>query len=523
MSQKANESSDGSRPVEPITSPSGLNLNLNPKPPEPRRVSKRAAGAIGVVAILLLLAFAYGGYRRTKTAQATADRTGIPSALAPATAAGSEFTKAIPAGDAAAGQLKAPEESRSKDRGGVAACGSDPRTGKPYRFDPSTGAPCDRRESACGLDPKTGQRYRYDPLTGHPCDGQLASVERVVIRRAPPAPQPSQPNPEERRLQELYKQEQEAMQAPTSVHLANASSINSLSGSSNPTSQNDLAQVAALGAALNNSRGTDQPNFNSAFIPSSTQSGSSDYDTQNMQTRKEQFIETAAAKKTDDYLRSTRTAPLSEYEIKAGWEIPAVLEQSLNSDLPGEIKALVMSNVYDTASGQYLLIPQGSRLIGKYDARVAYGQDGVQVVWNRIVFPDASSVDLSGMVGLDSHGNSGLRDKVDRHYKRLFGFAALTSAFTAAFEISQRGNQSVLATPSASESATSAVGRELSETGAQITRRNLNVQPTIKVAAGYKFTVRVNRDILFDAPYEPESADPEVIKPQLELRKRGGQ
>ncbi len=81
MSQKANESSDGSRPVEPITSPSGLNLNLNPKPPEPRRVSKRAAGAIGVVAILLLLAFAYGGYRRTKTAQATADRTGIPSAL----------------------------------------------------------------------------------------------------------------------------------------------------------------------------------------------------------------------------------------------------------------------------------------------------------------------------------------------------------------------------------------------------------------------------------------------------------
>ena len=154
-----------------------------------------------------------------------------------------------------------------------------------------------------------------------------------------------------------------------------------------------------------------------------------------MQTRKEQFLQSASAKKTEDYLKSIRTAPLSEYEIKAGWEIPAVLEQSLNSDLPGEIKALVMSNVYDTATGRYLLIPQGSRLIGQYDARVAYGQDGVQVVWNRIIFPDASSIDLSGMVGLDSHGNSGLRDKVDRHYKRLFGFAALTSAFTAAFQI----------------------------------------------------------------------------------------
>jgi type IV secretory pathway VirB10-like protein len=249
---------------------------------------------------------------------------------------------------------------------------------------------------------------------------------------------------------------------------------------------------------------------------------SGDYESQNMQTSKEQFLEAASARKTDDYLTSIRKAPLSEYEIKAGWEIPAVLEQSLNSDLPGEIKALVMSNIYDTATGRYLLIPQGSRLIGQHDARVAYGQDEVQVVWNRIIFPDASSIDLAGMVGLDSHGNAGLRDKVDRHYKRLFGFAALTSAFTAAFEISQRRNQNILTTPSASETMSSAVGQELSETGAQITRRNLNVQPTLKVPAGYNFTVRVNRDILFDAPYEPENADPELVKPQRELRKRPG-
>jgi type IV secretion system protein TrbI len=150
-----------------------------------------------------------------------------------------------------------------------------------------------------------------------------------------------------------------------------------------------------------------------------------------MQTRKEAFLTASRSQKAGDYLRSTRSAPLGSYEIKAGWEIPAVLEQSVNSDLPGELKALVMSNVYDTASGRFLLIPQGSRLIGRYDSRVAYGQDGVQVVWDRIIYPDASSVDINGMVGLDSHGNAGLRDKVDRHYKRLFGFAALTSIFTA--------------------------------------------------------------------------------------------
>ena len=121
---------------------------------------------------------------------------------------------------------------------------------------------------------------------------------------------------------------------------------------------------------------------------------------------------TAGGRQTDDYLRSIRAAAMYRGMIKAGWEIPAVLEQSINSDLPGELKALVTSNVYDTATGMYLLIPQSSRLIGQYDSRVSYGQDGVQVAWSRIIFPDASAIDLNGIVSLDSHGNAGLRDKV---------------------------------------------------------------------------------------------------------------
>lgn len=213
---------------------------------------------------------------------------------------------------------------------------------------------------------------------------------------------------------------------------------------------------------------------------------------------------------------------MSEYEIKAGWEIPAVLEQSLNSDLPGDIKALISSNVFDTATGRYLLIPQGARLVGKYDSRIAYGQDGVQVVWDRVMFPDASSIDINGMVGLDAHGNSGLRYDVDHHYKRLFGFAALTSAFTAAFDLSQRNTQTALAYPSVTDTTAAAVGQELSQTGAMITRRNLNVQPTIKVPAGYKFTVRVNRDILFDAPYQPIGANPLPMPDPRKLNRRSG-
>jgi type IV secretion system protein VirB10 len=151
-----------------------------------------------------------------------------------------------------------------------------------------------------------------------------------------------------------------------------------------------------------------------------------------------------------------------------------------------------------------LLIPQGARLLGTYNSQVTYGQKGLQVIWTRIIFPDGSAVDLDGMVGNDAKGNSGFRFDVDNHYKRLVGMALLTSLFAAGIEISQRrDNSSVLTTPTAGQAATAAVGQQLGELGVEVTRRNLNVQPTIKIPIGYRFNVRVNRDMLFEAPYEP--------------------
>jgi type IV secretion system protein TrbI len=439
--------------------------------------------AIVSMIVLLLLAFAYGGYRRTLTNQAAARNAGLPRNVTPATQAGTEFMQATPAGTVPMNRSHVDELH-------------PPDTSPSYAT------------ASCGADPKTGQPYRFNPQTGQLCDG--LPQERVVIRQpnamsaqTVPATPVHEETPEERRLAAAYQREQEAIQAPTSIR-GSASSFGT--GNSAPavrSGSDDLSQVEALSRALGARQGGD-----SLALPNGRPT-ENDYDAQNMQSRKEAFLTAGRNRQADDYLRSTREAPLSRYEIKAGWEIPAVLEQSLNSDLPGELKALVTSNVYDTATGLYLLIPQGSRLIGKYDSHVSYGQDGIQVAWSRIIYPDASSVDLDGMMGLDSHGNSGLRDKVDRHYLRIVGFSVLTSMFTAAFEISQRSSQSALTYPTPTQTAGSAVGQELSQTGAQITRRNLNVQPTIKVPAGYKFTVRVNRDILVEAPYEPVQADSE--------------
>jgi type IV secretion system protein TrbI len=234
-----------------------------------------------------------------------------------------------------------------------------------------------------------------------------------------------------------------------------------------------------------------------------TDSDNGGYSDQNMQDQKAAFLANARKDSRGNEMRASRLRPSSKYEIKAGWDIPAVLEQALNSDLPGEIRALVRENVYDTASGNYLLIPQGSRLVGLYDSRIAYAQDAVTVVWNRVIFPDGSSIDLEGMAGQDAQGRSGLRHDVDNHYRRLVGFALLTSGFSAAFRLSQSSRGSVLGYPSAAETAGSSVGSELSRLGADVTRRNLNVQPTIKVPVGFRFNVRVNRDLLFEAPYRP--------------------
>ncbi len=484
--------------VRGTESPDGL--DLHPEPRKVVRISRRAGMAIVFVVVGLLFAFAYGGYRRTQRAQTAARDAGLPKNVVPATQAGGEFSKNIPDGTAPFArkgltELQAPPTSIQEK---------------------------EKAAGACGSNPQTGQLYRFNPQTGQPCDG--LPQERVVVRQAPAHVQVSPPpialheaTAEEKRLTAAYAREQEARLAPTNIRASSSTSDFAAPVPPGRSGPNDLAQVAALTRAV----GSRTAEASAIDGDSRSPAAESEYEGQNMQTRKEAFLKAARTRQRDDYLTVARTAPLSLFEIKAGWEIPAVLEQNLNSDLPGELKALVMASVYDTATGRYLLIPQGSRLVGKYDSRVAYGQDGVQVAWNRIIFPDASSIDLSGMVGLDSHGNAGLRDKVDRHYARIIGFSALTSLFTAAFEISQRRNQSVLAYPSPGEAASGAVGRDLSQTGSQITRRNLNVQPTIKVPVGYKFTVRVNRDILFEAPYQPMQADPQPLPAgEKELRQR---
>jgi type IV secretion system protein TrbI len=233
--------------------------------------------------------------------------------------------------------------------------------------------------------------------------------------------------------------------------------------------------------------------------------GVSGADDQNQQGDKAAFLAKSHQQSEANFQTVSRVQPLTNYEIKAGWDIPATLEQAMNSDLPGDVRGIVRENVYDTATGKYLLIPQGSRVIGMYNSRVAYGQGSVQVVWTRLIYPDGSSIELGGLNGQDVRGLSGFRDKVDNHYVRLFGFALMTSAFAAGIELTQnQSNTGFVITPQ--QAATQAVGQQLGQLGMEITRRNLNIQPTVKISIGYRFTIRVRKDLVFDRPYGAERA-----------------
>jgi type IV secretory pathway VirB10-like protein len=306
---------------------------------------------------------------------------------------------------------------------------------------------------------------------------------------------------EQRRIDE-YKREMDAMEAPTSIK----GTLPSKAANAASTSQPDPLQ--AIQAALINARAAQSLSSSaqpaSLQIAGSSQDQRTDYERQNDQQQKAGFG-AQNAKDEASSLASKRSAPVSRYEIEAGWLIPAVLEQQLNSDLPGLIRALVRENVYDSATGRYIFIPAGSTLIGIYNSHIGYGQNALQAVWRRAIFPDGSSISIGGFEGDDSQGAAGFRDQVDNHWSRILSGALLTSLFAAGIELSQGTNSSVLQSPNVGQQAGQAVGQQVGQLGVEVTRRNLNVQPTIIVRPGYRFFVRVEKDMLFDGPYSPRA------------------
>lgn len=200
----------------------------------------------------------------------------------------------------------------------------------------------------------------------------------------------------------------------------------------------------------------------------------------------------------------TRQPALSPYEIKAGTLLPAILHTEINSDLPGALRAWVAEDVHDSVRGQHLIVPRGSILLGTYNNRVVWGERRILVSFDRLLFPDGSSITLPGELGADGLGASGFQDKVNNHYGRIFGSAALISVISAGATVATREDRDQPSLELGVEDELRlALGRDLSRAATSLFRRNLNIAPTLEARPGFRFNVFLTQDLAFPEGYRP--------------------
>jgi type IV secretion system protein VirB10 len=167
----------------------------------------------------------------------------------------------------------------------------------------------------------------------------------------------------------------------------------------------------------------------------------------------------------------------------------------MKSDLPGTVRAQVVENVFDSPKGDYLLIPQGAILFGRYSSQVSFGQTRMQVIWTRLIFPNGNSIVLDHLPGADTEGYSGLEDDVDEHWGSLLKAALLSTVLSVGAEAGTSDNENNLA-----QAIRAGASQSINQTGEQIVERNLNVQPTLTERFGLPVTVTVDRDLVLQ-PY----------------------
>ncbi|MEW6453853.1 MAG: TrbI/VirB10 family protein [Pseudomonadota bacterium] len=332
----------------------------------------------------------------------------------------------------------------------------------------------ENRPTADGL---TGlpRDYTGIPRLGPPLPGDLgrpilsAQNQGQPIPAGGPLPQPGMTPEEQRRLQEIEAARLSKLFAATAIRISAPIAPAVTSTAPRPT----LAMPA------------EAPPLDPNAV-------------QNMQDRKLAFVNGPVDRRTVSPDRLAN--PASPYVVQAGTVIAAALLTGIQSDLPGQVTAQVTEHVFDTPTGKFLLIPQGSRLIGQYDSQVSFGQKRVLLVWNRITLPDGKSIVLERQQGADARGFSGLEDEVDYHWWDLIKAAVLSTLLSVGAELGSNQDESHLVRALRRGSQDS-----INNTGQQLVRRQLNIQPTLTIRQGFPVRVIVNRDLLM-APYGQQDA-----------------
>lgn len=227
-----------------------------------------------------------------------------------------------------------------------------------------------------------------------------------------------------------------------------------------------------------------------APLPAATASGQATAEaaTPSDQELKRNFLRAGEVRPSESGYRLG--TPSSPYLVQAGSVIPAALITGIRSDLPGTITAQVTQNVYDSVTGRHLLIPQGSRLIGEYDAEISFGQNRVLLAWDRLILPDGRSIQLDRLPGNDLAGHAGLEDRVNQHWGGMLRAALISTLLGIGTEVGSSDDDELVR--AIRRGTTDPIGR----TGQDLVRRQMNVQPTLTIRPGFQLRIIVTRDLV---------------------------
>lgn len=319
-----------------------------------------------------------------------------------------------------------------------------------------------------------GQMAKSKPPLGPPLPGDLGPP--IVAREKQLGVDPAGGEDEAARAERLRRaqQAQQAREAGVFFQLTQ--------GGVTPVSRSTSAPVSAPGtSATETGAGAVHLNLDPDRDP-------------NDQQRKLEFVNQAAAHSIyNDHALET---PASPYEVLAGTVIAASLLTGLDSDLPGMVTAQVTEAVRDSVTGRILLIPQGSKLIGSYDSVIAFGQSRALLVWQRIVMPDGSSIQIDNLPATDAAGYAGLEDDVDYHSWTLLKGIAMSTLLGIGTQVTFGSNQSNLV-----EAIRESTAESTNQAGQRIVEKDIDIQPTITVRPGWPLRVIVHKDLIL-RPYQ---------------------
>ena len=183
--------------------------------------------------------------------------------------------------------------------------------------------------------------------------------------------------------------------------------------------------------------------------------------------------------------------------LDAGTVIPVRLLTGINTDIEGQVMAQVLIDVYDTATGTKLLIPQGSKITGSYEKK-AVSNGRVPVTFKQLTLPDGGSWSISeNIIAIDGAGYTGIAGKVHHHTGQKISAGAMGSAIAALGSVAAGNVSAKNETYTAGQIAAQGATANLINMTSNLLKESSDMANTVTVEPGYEFNVYVTNNITF--------------------------